>query len=344
MRRIRLVVLAAGAVLALTACGSVEAAQDAASDDAGTDAGAGDATAAEDAGGEAPAGPVTLTDARGEELRLDAPAAEVVGLEWGVVENLVSLGVMPVGVADVTGYTNWVQAAPLDDGVEDVGMRGEPSIDALVALDPDLVISTTDLAPNIIEQIEEFVPVLVVRGADAERPIEQMRDNLELTADAVGRGEQAQTLLEELDAALADGAQQIADAGAEGDAFVLADGWMEGSNVSIRMFTPGSLAGAVGEELGLDNAWDAEGDPDYGLAQTDVEGLDGLGDVHFLYYANDQAGGDPFAEGLTGNAIWESLPFVERGDVDRLPDGIWMFGGPRSVEQFVEATVTAVTS
>lgn len=322
--------------LALSACGSVEA-------QSGTD-GPSAATSRSTSESAAAAGPVTLTDARDEEITLDAPATDVVGLEWGAIENLVSVGVMPVGAADVTGYTNWVSAAPLDEDVEDVGTRGEPSIDALVALDPDLVISTTDLPTNIIEQIEEFVPVLVVRGADAQDPIGQMRENLELTAQAVGRTDEAAALLEDFDAALADGAQQIEVAGLTGSAFTMADSWMEGSTVSIRMFTDGSLVGAVGGELGLENAWTREGDPDYGLAQTDVEGLTALDDVAFIYYANDEDGGDAFEEGLAGNAIWDSLPFVTNDNVHRLPDGIWMFGGPRSTEQFIAATVEALTS
>ena len=61
---------------------------------------------------------------------------KVVGLEWGVVENLITLGVMPVGVADVKGYTTWVSAAKLDAAVKDVGTRGESSVDAIVALEP----------------------------------------------------------------------------------------------------------------------------------------------------------------------------------------------------------------
>lgn len=327
--------------LVLSACGSIETAQSGS-------AGEGPSTAPSPPAASSAApqsnGTVTLTDARGEQITLDAPAEDVVGLEWGVVENLVSLGVLPVGVADVTGYTNWVSAAPLDDGVEDVGTRGEPSVDALVALDADLVISTTDLPTNIIEQIEAFVPVLVVRGADAQDPIGQMRKNLELTAQAVGRTDRAAALLEDFDAALAGGAQQIEAAGQTGNPFTLADGWMEGSTVSIRMFTDGSLVGAVGEELGLENAWTGEGDPDYGLAQTDVEGLTALEDVEFLYYANDEDGGDVFEEGLAGNAIWDSLPFVANDNVHRLPDGIWMFGGPLSTEQFIDAAVDAVTS
>lgn len=331
--------LAALTLVLLAACGSVEdtAAEPAAA--AVTEAGA-EAEAETEGEGE----PVTVTDARGEEITLDAPATEVVGLEWGVVENLVSLGVMPVGVADVEGYTNWVSAAPLDEDVEDVGTRGEPSVDALVALDPDLVVATTDLPPNIIDQIDALVPVLVVRPAAAENPVGQMRENLELVAEAVDRSDEAAALLSELDAAIAEGARQIEEADMAGAEFTLADGFQEGSTVSIRMFTAGSLAGALGEELGLVNAWEAEGDPDYGLAQTDIEGLTALEDVEFLYYANDEDGGDAFEGGLVGNAIWDSLPFVTSGDVHRLPDGIWMFGGPRSSEQFITAAVEAVTS
>jgi len=34
---------------------------------------------------------------------------------------------------------------------------------------------------------------------------------------------------------------------------------------------------------------------------------------------------------------------VQEGNVHRLPDGIWMFGGPVSAEQFIDATVDALT-
>jgi iron complex transport system substrate-binding protein len=311
----------------MAACGSVE-------DSPVTSDAATETTAAQE-------GPVTITDARGEEIVLDAPATNVVGLEWGVIENLVSLGVMPVGVADVDGYTTWVSAAPLDDGVTDVGLRGEPSIDALVALEPDLVIATTDLSESIIEQIEGFVPVLVVRAAAAERPVDQMRDNIRLVAEAVGRKDEAEALVDRIDGAIADGAAALAEEGLEGGRYTMADGWVDGNSVSVRAFTSQSLVGAVAEEMGLVNAWELEGDPNYGLAVTDVEGLTNLGDVEFIYYAN-AAEQDPYAT-LDGNPIWDGLAFVEADNVHRLPDGIWMFGGPLSVEQFIEAIVEVLT-
>ncbi|HVL84143.1 MAG TPA: iron-siderophore ABC transporter substrate-binding protein [Pseudonocardia sp.] len=326
-RRLLAALALAGALL-LGACGTTEA-----------------PTA--DPGGAVPAGEqITLTDARGTEITLDGPATRTVGLEWNVVEHLVSLGVMPVGVADVEGYTNWVQAAPLEGEVTDVGIRGEPSIDSIAALRPDLVLATTDLPPGAVSQIEAFAPVLVVRPADAADPIGRMRENLELVATATATGEQAERLLADFDAKLDDGRAAIAEAGLAGRPIAFADGFVDGGQLSIRPFTEGSLVGGVNTELGLVDAWPMEGDPDYGLASTDVEGLTNLpADTLFVYYANDAAygGTDPFVQALEGNAVWQSLPFVRGGDVTRLPDGIWMFGGPSSMRQYVDALVAALT-
>ncbi|MFB6722156.1 ABC transporter substrate-binding protein [Kribbella sp. NPDC056345] len=323
----RTTLFVAAALLALTACGTSEPAAST-GDDPTTSA----------------AGPVSITDSRGKKIDLKAPATKVVGLEWGVVENLISVGVMPVGVADVKGYNAWVTAAKLDSSVKDVGTRGESSVDAIVALNPDLVITTSDESASAIAGMEKAVPVLVVDAADAKNVIPQMKTNLELTASAVGKTEQAKQINADFDKALADGKQKITDAGKAGTPFTMADGYKQGSTISIRMYTPGSLLGAVGNELGLKNAWTEGGDKDYGLASTDLEGLTKLKDGEFLYIANDADGGDVFGKDLAGNAIWKNLPFVKSNNLHRLPDGIWMFGGPKSTEQFIDAAVKAVTS
>ncbi len=329
MRKTALPALLAGAALLLTACGTTE------------DAGGDPSSPATATGGTA--GPVTITDDRGT-VELDAPATRVVSLEWGLTENLLTLGVTPVGAADVAGYNTWDTVVPLDESTPDVGFRGEPSLDAIAALDPDLVVTTTDLPAEVIEQIEAEYPVIALRGSDASDPIGKMRRTLEVLGDATGTSEAADAALADFDAAVEDAKGTLEDAGLAGASFTMADGWLSDGAVSIRMYTPGSFLGGVAAELGLQNAWTGEGDPDYGLAQTDVEGLTGLGDLHFLYVGNDTDGGDPFQDGLAGNAIWEQLPFVVAGDVTRLPDGIWMFGGPASAEAFIDATVDALTA
>ncbi|MBG6104041.1 iron complex transport system substrate-binding protein [Micromonospora vinacea] len=317
--------LAVVAALTLSACGTTENA------------------ASPETSASAASGPVTLTDSRGKEITLKAPATKVVGLEWGEVEMLVSLGVMPVGVADPKGYGTWVTSAKLDPGVKDVGTRGEPSVDSIVALQPDLVVMEDDRGANMVSQLEKFVPVVVAKGSDATDNLGRMRNDLNMIAKAVGKTTEAEKLLADFDAAIADGKKKIADAGAAGRPFAIADGWKEGSTVSIRMFGKGALVSQIGIQLGLTNAWTGKTDEAWGLGQTDVEGMTVLKDpnMHLFYNASD--GDDVFADGLAGNAIWKSLPFVRQGNLHKMPNGIWTFGGPLSGKQYIDELVKTYT-
>ncbi|MEV4351223.1 iron-siderophore ABC transporter substrate-binding protein [Actinoplanes sp. NPDC049596] len=316
------------AVLLTAACGTTEEPAD--------EAGAPSAAAA--------SGPVELTDERGT-VKLDAPAKNVVSLEWGLTENLVALGVKPVGQADVKGYNIWDKAAPIDAATPDVGQRGEPSLDSIVALKPDLVVTTSDLPANVIESMAKQVPVLTLRGSDGSDPIGYMRKTVNTLAQATGTQAKATELLAGFDSKVAAGKDALAKAGKTGAAFTMADGWVDSGTVSVRMYTPNSFLGAIAGELGLKNQWTTGGDKDYGLAQTDVEGLTKIKDASstFIYTANDADGGD-FTDALKSNAVWKQLPFVTANHVKRVPDGIWTFGGPASANVFIDALTTALTA
>ncbi|WNI20973.1 iron-siderophore ABC transporter substrate-binding protein [Streptomyces sp. ITFR-16] len=286
---------------------------------------------------------LTVTDSRGKQVKLDGPAKRVVGTEWNVVESLVTLGVDPVGVADVKGYQAYDKGAPLTDGVKDIGTRGEPSIDTVAALKPDLVVATNDLTDAAIAQLSKVAPVIVVKAADASRQIDQMVDNVNLIAKATGTEDKARTEIASFRKAMAEGRKKLADAHLGGAKVAFADGWKEGNQVSVRPYVKGSLLSDVNTELGLVDPWSMKGDKGYGLAATDVEGLTKIGDAQFVYIANDSDGGDPFADGLKDNAVWKSLPFVKKGQAHRLPDGIWMFGGTTAMKQYIDALVGALT-
>jgi ABC-type Fe3+-hydroxamate transport system substrate-binding protein len=325
--------IAAGTAAALTAvllaaCGTTE--------DPADDAGAGSAAP--------PAGPVSLTDERGP-VELPAPAKNVVSLEWGLTENLVALGVKPIGQADVKGYNAWVTTAPIDASTPDVGQRGEPSVDAIAALKPDLIVTVTDLPANVIDQLAKQFKVITLRGSDGTDPIGYMRKTVTTLALATGTQAQGEKLLADFDAKIASGKDTLAKAGKTGAPFIMADGWVESGNVSLRMYTPNSFFGGVAAQLGLQSQWTTGGDKDYGLAQTDVEGLTKITNPQtaFVYVANDSDGGD-FTTSLKDNAVWKQLPFVKAGQVKRIPDGIWMFGGPASANAYVDALLTALTA
>ncbi|MEG8280641.1 iron-siderophore ABC transporter substrate-binding protein [Streptomyces sp. AHA2] len=287
---------------------------------------------------------ITLTDSTGAKVKLDGPAKKVVATEWNEVESLITLGVDPVGVADVKGYKIWGSAVPLRNEPKDIGTRGEPSMDTIASLSPDLIVASSDLPDAAVKQLRKVAPVLEIKSADASDQIGQMFENLDLIAKATGTTDKAEAARESFDAKVAEGKKTLADAGLAGADVAFADGYVTSNQVSLRPYTGGSLIGSVNERLGLKNAWKVKGDPVYGLGTTDVEGLTGLPeDVQFAYIGNDgDKSSNPFAGQLKKNAVWTSLPFVKAGDVHRLPDGIWMFGGPRSMEAYIDALVDAL--
>ncbi|MEO3794395.1 iron-siderophore ABC transporter substrate-binding protein [Nonomuraea sp. B10E15] len=325
MTSLRSALTALAAIVTLAACGTTEA----------------PVTEQTPSPGGSTAAAVTVTDDRGKQVTLDRPATRVVSLEWGETEMLASLGVMPVGVADVKGYATWNTSIKLDASVKDVGSRQEPSVDSISALQPDLVVMESGRDSALVSQLEKFVPVLAFEGSDAKDNLKRMRDDLDRIATAVGRTDEAGKLMADFDAAMTAAKEKIAAAGAAGKPFVMADGWKQGSTISIRPFGEGSLVSQVAIRLGLKNAWTGKVDEVWGLGATDVEGLSPLKDPDIRFFYNASDGVDVFTDGLESNAIWKSLPFVAKGQVTKLPDGIWTFGGPLSCRQYAEALVKA---
>ncbi|MDU0291536.1 iron-siderophore ABC transporter substrate-binding protein [Saccharothrix longispora] len=286
-------------------------------------------------------GPVTVTDARGKAVELEAPAVKVVALEWAEAEVAASLGVMPVGVADVAGYKTWNASVPLADTVKDVGTRAEPSVDAIVALDPDVVVMPEGRDATLAGQLEKYVPVVVTKGSDAARNFDRLADDLKIVAKAVGKEAEGDKLLADMNTALDEGKASVEERGLAGTPFLLADGWLKGSTVNIRPFGKGSLVSDVAERMGLVNAWTGEVDAQWGLGQTDVEGLTALTDPKtVLFYSASED--DVFTTGLADNPVWQRLPFVTSGEVHKLEPGTWTFGGPKSVERVADQLLSAL--
>ncbi|WP_193608359.1 iron-siderophore ABC transporter substrate-binding protein [Nocardioides lijunqiniae] len=329
MRRTLTTALAAASLLVLAACGSSQPSADEADEQD------------QDAAASADAGPITLTDGAGRTVELPGPATKVVSLEWQMTEDLLTLGVEPVGVADPKGFSQWDTAEDLGDSVTDVGLRGEPNYDAIYQTDPDLVVLEV-YGPDdeVVKKLEEYdVPVLALLGADAKDPIKQMKDTFTLIGQAVGKDDEAADVLEEFDQSVEEAKKAVADAAPESTEFVYADAYVQGSTISIRPFGQGSYVGELGEAIGLTNAWDGEVDPAYGLGSTDVEGIAQAGDVNLFYTALES---DTWLPKLKDNAAWESAEFVKQDRLAAFPEGIWTFGGPRSGEQIIDAFVEGI--
>lgn len=297
-------------------------------------------------------GPVSVTDSLGRTVNLDAPAERVVVLEWQQTEDLLTLCVAPVGAASTEDYATYVSAETLPSSTVDVGERGEPDLDTLYGLDPDLIVLESYGDDDaLLRQLEERdVPVLATIGADASGQLKNMKEVFSLIAKATGRTERADQVLGEFDDHLAKAKQAVADVDLGTTDFVFFDGWVESGNVVIRPYGQGALFTELGEDLGLTGAWTDEidesygsggVDPSYGLAQTDLEGLTAVGNAN-LVYSNDGTA-ESYVNELAKSPIWAALPAVQQGRAVEFAPGVWGAGGPRSNEQAIDAFVDVIT-
>ncbi|AXG76769.1 iron-siderophore ABC transporter substrate-binding protein [Streptomyces paludis] len=336
-------------VLAATACGttSVEKTEAAAESAApASKSCADDTTATSDK-------PVSFKDGVGRQVTLDKPAKRIAVLEWQQVEDALTLCVTPTAVSDAKGYSTWVSAEKLPAGVTDIGSREEPDLDTLYAAKPDLIVVEAFKADDeTIKKLEKRgVPVMATRGAYPADPIGNMRQVFSMIGEATGRTERADQVLKEFDEHLATAKKQVADADLPTKDFLFFDGWLQGGNLTVRPYAKGALFTEIGEQLGMKPAWTkdvnkAHGNggvnASYGLAQTDVEGLTGVGNAN-LFYANDEGAGG-YVKALQKNPIWKSLPAVKEGRAHSFPARVWGAGGPRSCAQAIDAYVDVLTS
>ena len=286
---------------------------------------------------------ISITDSRGKAVNLDKPAEKVVTLEWSVTEYAVALGINPVGVADPKGYTEWDTAVPLKNEPKDVGIRTEPSVDAIAALEPDLILADMSSIPDTqMATIEKIAPVAVFNSATTDGLIDLLKENQKKVGTLTGKDAEAEKLAEDYDSTVDECKRKIADANKSGTPVVYTYPTKTANSIDFRMHGPGSGPGVVAKGVGLSHGWTDSGDKDYGISNSDVEGLTGIaGETHVFYYA-EKGSEDPISA-LGSNGIWKSLSFVKNNRVHKTPESVWLYGGTKSLEQMAKLYTDTVT-
>ncbi|ASA23272.1 ABC transporter substrate-binding protein [Paenibacillus donghaensis] len=309
-----------------------------------TDGAATGNTAATNAGSEAAGGPIVLKDAKGE-VKLDKPAQKVVVLEWTFTEDVIALGVQPVGNADNENYKLYVTSqASLDAGVTDVGSRDEPNLETIASLKPDLIIANTDGHDAIYEQLKGIAPTLIFGLYPTEGEGDQytsMEETFKTIAAAVGKSAEGDKVLADLDAHYTEAKEKLAAAGKEGLNYVLTQAYSYQNAATMRLFTNNSLAVQTLDRIGLKNDWTPETFEVYGFSTSTVEALPAVQDTNLIYIV--QKDDDIFSKELKDNSVWNGLTFVKEKRTFGLDSATWVFGGPVSSKVIVDEVVATLT-
>lgn len=142
----------------------------------------------------APAGPKTFKSDLGE-IKLEKTPTKVVAINLQAIDSLVALGVKPVGYAEPGGEPAPYLGNALD-GIPKVGTHSKPSLEAIMALQPDLIIVDSLQQKDQVSELQKIAPVVGIRAMSYQESI----DGLKLLGDILDKRAAADKFAADLDA------------------------------------------------------------------------------------------------------------------------------------------------
>lgn len=286
---------------------------------------------------------ITIKHAEGE-TKLDKPAKKVVVLEWVYSEDLLALGVQPVGMADIKNYNKWVntKTKPSKD-VVDVGTRQQPNLEEISRLKPDLIITASFRGKAIKNELEQIAPTVMFDPSTSNNDhFAEMTETFKQISKAVGKEEEGKKVLADMDKAFADAKAKIEKADLKDKNIAMAQAFTAKNVPTFRILTDNSLALQVTKKLGLTNTFEAGKSESDGFKQTTVESLQSVQDSNFIYIVADED--NIFDTQLKGNPAWEELKFKKENKMYKLKGDTWIFGGPESATSLATQVADVMTA
>ena len=273
--------------------------------------GAEDTAAVEDTAAEARTR--TVVDARGP-VEVPADPRRVVVLDGYAVDALGAVGVTPVGapVPDLGGYLE------LPDGVADVGPADPVDVEAVAALDPDLVLVASEQTDVDLRALGQLAPVVVAPHDDSG----DWREASLVYADAVGERGAMEAVLAQLDERTAAMSERISAARVGPVTVARAD------PDQLRLYGRAYFSGTILEALGVPRPADQDvvEDGPIRISYEQVGSADA--DTVFLYRLSGEDAASQ-REALAANPLWQRLRAVGAGRVFEVDDH-WYGSGPQA--------------
>ncbi|KAB8142842.1 iron-siderophore ABC transporter substrate-binding protein [Chloroflexia bacterium SDU3-3] len=250
--------------------------------------------------------------AMGETLVPIAPK-RVVTLDMGELDAALILGIKPVG--SVTIFEDGKFPAYLGDkteGIEVVGTIASPNLEKILALKPDLILSSKTRDADRYELLSKIAPTVF-----AERLGDAWLDNFRLFAEAMGKQQEGEALVADYQRRLADLHAKLSAAGPMPTVSMVR--FMQGGQT--RIYHAGSFIGTILAE-GQFPRPAAQQLTDKVWTEASKELIGDLdGDVIFygIYGKPEDAPVDEYLN----DPLWKQLKAVERQRVVQVNDDYW---------------------
>lgn len=222
--------------------------------------------------------------------------------------------------------------------VENVGLAGEPNLERVLALKPDLIVGL-DYNEGMYSQAARIAPTVMLRFEHSG----QWKQSFQQTAEVLGQTESAQQAMQAYEARLADFKTQMGDR-------------LNGLKVSVVRIYPDSInlylrdsfCGTVLQDAGLSRPEAQDIDADAAKARFGNEIQTSIsrellsqadGDVIFLWTGENTAEATESAQkklqSLQQDPLWQQLKAVQAGRVYGVPS-YWIGSGPIAANRIID--------
>ncbi|MGH3787929.1 MAG: iron-siderophore ABC transporter substrate-binding protein [Pseudonocardiaceae bacterium] len=156
--------------------------------------------------GQTSAFPVTIAQKLGD-VTIEAESKRVVALDFPSADNAIALGVVPVGMAEVTyvegGVMAWTNAALGDQGTEIFNVDDGFPFETIAKLDPDVILATNTypLIADNWDQLNAIAPVVGHVEAPGSDTWQQLVSKI---GKALGHSAEAQQLISDVESSIAE--------------------------------------------------------------------------------------------------------------------------------------------
>ncbi|MCE3553783.1 iron-siderophore ABC transporter substrate-binding protein [Pseudonocardia sp. RS11V-5] len=256
--------------------------------------------------------PRTVTHARGT-TRIDARPTRVVVLDTGELDDVLALGVTPVGLAGPDGKVpSYLE--PKVGGAARLGTLDPLNLEAVAALKPDLILGSQLRVDQLYDRLTTIAPTVL-----SIRPGFPWKENLRLAAAALGEEQRAVDLLN----AYQGRADEVRAALAGDPPTISLVRFMPGR---LRLYGNLSFIGVILHDVGLPRP--SVQDIEELATEISEERIDQAAGDRIFYSSY----GDPETTGehaVVNGDLWSRIPAVQTGRAQEVDDSVWFLGlGP----------------
>ncbi|MCY8033701.1 ABC transporter substrate-binding protein [Bacillus sonorensis] len=269
---------------------------------------------------------ITVKHAMGTENKVPADPKRVVVLTNEGTEALLELGIKPVGaVKSWTGDPWYSHIKDEMKGVKEVGLEGEPNIEAIAELKPDLIIGNKMRHEKIYDKLEQIAPTVFSETLRGE-----WKDNFSLYAKAVNKEAKGKEVLKNFDNRVSELSKKLGDQKKKRVSVIR---FMAGQS---RIYYEDSFPGIILKQLGFDfpekqkKLFEKQKDKFVFMTESKESIPEMDGDVLFYFtYQPAESKKDAFTwkNDWTSDPLWKKLNAVKSGNAHEVDDAIWTTAG-----------------